>query len=568
MNKRLISLLMILFVLMPVFACSPVKAALPPTPAVYISSPSNTTITLGQSFAISGRGTNCHHICGFVNGSPQVTQSGNSYSVSYRPTSTGVYYVCIKGRNTANSTDPGTKLVTSSIRKVTVVKPTGTIRIFSKPGAKISGQINGMINSSGYCSYSNMAYGTYTFSVSKSGYNTSSNNSITLNSSYANRIVNLTPVQSHVVKIKVVNNANNINQTYTANGSRYSLQIYGDTLPTTISLSATNNGNSLSISPNSIYLSKSADNNDYLVKTANGSLTLSVTIVKRASKWATTYLTPVPVNGNITVTVRDKDTNAKIAGAALNCGNKSGTSGSTGVAVFAGMSFGTYNISASKSGYYSNKGSARISALDANEYITIYLTKKPTVDLSGEIQTFGDARTDTDVIFNVIVSNTGDRDFIPSDNVKVSFTVAGMTQEYLLIVPKNSSQVIPFRIHTPSVAGAITLTAFVDSTNASQEINESNNTSTKTVNVYKPVIPDIPDPKVHDEKPYGWMIPTVPPTVSDKRTTWYEWRYDTARSIFSRVQFYVDTRTNFTITPDPKIPTNKFIHWLQFWDKQ
>ena len=923
MRKRIVSILAALCLLISVFTFSPVQAATkPPTPSVTISSPSNTTITLGQSFTVSGSGTNNHHLCGFVNGSALVTQNGNSYSTSYTPSSTGTYSVYIAGRNTASSTDPGTKLATSATRTVTVVAPTGTITIYSIAGATVSGQLSGTINSSGYYKWSNMAYGTYTFNVSKSGYNTSSGNSVTLNSSSASKTVDLTAIQTHIVKIKAINSANNINQTYTADGSKYSMQIYSDTLPTSISLSATDNGNSTTVSPSAISLSSTAGNSNYSVSTSNGSLAFSITIVKRAShgstiRWhtdhmhvyqvkdtntgavtnvnfslnvdsganaildntilgnmvpnvvaghqyqiyysrvivitvngvvqnplrdcyiqsdvdylmsvfvnensfksysglysfwtapapvpsvkitspannttiilgqsvtiagtgtnnhhicsfingsagkvqngnsysitytpatlgtytvflrgrntandtdpgtqtadsstvtftvvapptsitvnvrdkatgaaikgasisgggsgstnssgqivfvglsygtyafvasksgysqnsssaaisagspntsITIYLTPIPVNGDITVTVKDKATNMSISGASIDCGSSSGLSNSNGMAAFTGLSFGKYNISASKSGYYLNSGSASISAsspganitiyldrqptsgnitvtvrdktsnavlsgasvkckegsgssntggavkflnipfgtytfnvsksgyysntgnatislISQSAGITIYLAKIPTVDLSDNIQTFGDVRTNTDVIFNVIVSNTGDKDIIPSDNVKVSLTAAGTTQTVQLAVPQNSTQIVPFRVHTPDKAGTITLTAFVDNTNASVEINESNNSATKTVNVYKPVIPEIPDPKATDAKPAGWRVPVVPAVIADRRVTWREWRYNSANMAFSQTEFYVETKTKFTIKPDSKISSNKY----------
>jgi hypothetical protein len=191
--------------------------------------------------------------------------------------------------------------------------------------------------------------------------------------------------------------------------------------------------------------------------------------------------------------------------------------------------------------------------------IRILCSTSKSYELEARIQTFGDVRTDTDVIFNVVAYNTGDKDIIPSDNVKVSFTAAGRTQESLLIVPQNSSQVIPFKVGTPSVAGVMTLTASVDSTNVILEISESNNESTKTVNVYKPVIPDISDPKADDVRPVGWVVPPVPSTVADKCTTWTEWRYDSGSSSFSRVQFYIETSTDFTIIPDTKIHSYKSV---------
>ena len=103
-------------------------------------------------------------------------------------------------------------------------------------------------------------------------------------------IFNCLPVNAanHTVKITVTNSANEINQTYTADGSKYSIQIFSDTLPTKISLSATDNGSSTTVSPSSISLSSTAGDSNYSVSTTNGSLTLAVSIIKRASKGSTT----------------------------------------------------------------------------------------------------------------------------------------------------------------------------------------------------------------------------------------------------------------------------------------
>lgn len=923
MNKRILTIILMLCILLSNFSCLYVNAAIkPPTPSVSINSPSNSTITLGQSFSISGSGTNCHHICGFVNGAAQATQNGNSYSASYTPSSTGTYSVYIAGRNTANSSDSGSKLATSASRTVTVVAPTGTITIYSTVGATVSGQLNGTINSSGYCSWSNMPYVSYTFSISKSGYIAATNNNVTLNSSSTSKTVNLIAIQPHTVKITVVNSANGINQTYTADGSKYSIQIFSDTLPTSISLSATDNGSSTNVSPSSISLSSTASDSSFSVNTSNGLLTLAVTIIKRASqgsstKWhtenmhvyqvtdttsgitsnvnftlnvdsganvvldgatlksmvpnvvsghkyqiyysrviaitvngvdqsplrdchvqndvkylnsvfpneksffnydslysfwiapiispsikitsptngtiitlgqsvtisgtgtnchhicdfingsadilqngnsystlytptvlgtysvflrgrntpndtdpgtltadsstvtfkvvapatsitvnvkdkttgaaipgasisgggsgstdatgqikftglsygtytfnaaktgfsnnsgststsvlspsasITIYLDKIPTTGSITVTVKDNSSNAVLSGVSVNYSGGSGSTNSSGVATFTNITFGTYSFTASKvgyysntgstaislstqttsitiylnkipttgditvnvkdnssnavlsgvsvsysggsgttntsgtasfynipfgiytftaskSGYYSNTGNATISLSSQTTSITIYLTKIPTINLSCNIETFGDVRTNTDVIFNVIAYNTGDTDIVPSNNVKVSFTAAGITQTVQLVVPQNSSQIIPFRVHTPNTAGTMTLTAIVDSTNAIIETKEADDSATQIVNVDKPIIPIIADSKSNDVKPSGWRIPSIPANIMDKRTTWTEWRYNTTTQSFSKVQFYVDTSSRFTINPDPKIATNKY----------
>ena len=118
----------------------------------------------------------------------------------------------------------------------------------------------------------------------------------------------------------------------------------------------------------------------------------------------TIYLTPLPTVGDITVYVKDANTGSLISGATVSGGGYSKTTGSSGYVTFTDMSFATYTFTATKSGYFSNTGSASISIDSIDETITIYLTPHPTV---GDITVYvKDANTGS-VISGATVSGGG-----------------------------------------------------------------------------------------------------------------------------------------------------------------
>lgn len=81
--------------------------------------------------------------------------------------------------------------------------------------------------------------------------------------------------------------------------------------------------------------------------------------------------------GNVTVYVRDANTNAYIADASIR-GDGYGTTNNSGYKTFSNLSFGTYSFTATKNGYSTGSGSAVISTETTSTSLTIYLTPLPT----------------------------------------------------------------------------------------------------------------------------------------------------------------------------------------------
>lgn len=88
-----------------------------PAPTVSILSPSNgSTVNVGNTVVIQTTGQNNHHVALSINGIWVVpTQLGNSIVYEYTPMTVGTVTITVSGRNTANSTDAGTKSASASI---------------------------------------------------------------------------------------------------------------------------------------------------------------------------------------------------------------------------------------------------------------------------------------------------------------------------------------------------------------------------------------------------------------------------------------------------------------------
>ena len=112
-----------------------------PEPKVNLTLPiNNSTVLQGTVVTFKGFGTGVHHISGFVDGKFLEEQSNPNedineqmrFETTVKLDEVRDYTFQIKGRNTAGSTDPGTKLAESAIHTVHVIKPpanSGTIYI-------------------------------------------------------------------------------------------------------------------------------------------------------------------------------------------------------------------------------------------------------------------------------------------------------------------------------------------------------------------------------------------------------------------------------------------------------
>jgi hypothetical protein len=113
-----------------------------PDPSVMLNLPEDgSTVLQGTTVTLKGFGTGCHHIAGYVDGAMYGNEQINpnedistqmKYETTVKLDEIRDYTFQIKGRNTALSTDTGSKLAVSSIHTVHVVAPeldTGNIYI-------------------------------------------------------------------------------------------------------------------------------------------------------------------------------------------------------------------------------------------------------------------------------------------------------------------------------------------------------------------------------------------------------------------------------------------------------
>ena len=249
--------------------------------------------------------------------------------------------------------------------KLTPIPTTGSITVkvvdantgAAISGASITGGGSGTTSSAGTVTFSNVPFGTYTYSASKSGYyGNSGSATISLSAQTATVTIRLTPIPtSGTITVKVVD---------AVTGSAISgASITGGGTGTTSSAGTVTFSNV----PFGTY-SYSASKTGYYSGSGSGTISLSV-----QSTTVTIKLTPIPTTGSITVKVVDANTGAAISGARIT-GGKSGTTSGAGTVSFANVAFGTYSFTASKSGYLSNSASATISLSAQSTTVTIKLT--------------------------------------------------------------------------------------------------------------------------------------------------------------------------------------------------
>ena len=246
---------------------------------------------------------------------------------------------------------------------------TGTITVYVRDaetnallsGASVSGAgKSGTTGSTGNVVFSNISLGTYTFTASKTGYNSSSGQGTITASSptatvtiYLSKDDDTTPAAGSItVYVKDASTGANISGASVSGGS--------------CSGSTNNSGyivfSSLPFGSYTFTASKSG----YMSNTGSASISVSA-----ATNSITIYLTKLPTSGTITVTVRDKDTNAVISGAKVSGGGYTGTTNTSGTVSFSSLPFNTYTFTASKDGYDSNTGSATISAASTSKCLKL-----------------------------------------------------------------------------------------------------------------------------------------------------------------------------------------------------
>ena len=275
-------------------------------------------------------------------------------------------YMSASGYATISVTDPNQTVDLFLFRNsgdVTVyVYDADTNRPIS--GASISGAANGMTNSSGYCSFGNISFsGSHTFTASKSGYYSGSATT-TLSRTKTSDVlyIYLEPLPKTgdiYVTVYDAETYNTIPNAYLSGVGSYSYTNYYG------------NAYFYDVPFGSYYFSASADG--YYSDSAYAYISES-----SQSDNISIYLTPIPTSGDITVYVRDADTNSVIPGANVSGDGYSGTTNSYGYTTFYDLPLSSYTFTASKSGYFSDSGYATISTSSTATTITIYLEPHPT----------------------------------------------------------------------------------------------------------------------------------------------------------------------------------------------
>ena len=343
----------------------------------------------------------------YVSGGSYGGYTGSSGYVTFRELDYGTYtfsasksgYYSNSGSATISgyNTDSSITIYLSPIEEEEEDEPiTGAVTVYvydSETGSLISGAtVSGTgytktTNSAGYAAYTGLSMGSYTFTVSKSGYNSGSGSATISVSDPAKAIsIYLTPIPT---KGNVTVYVRDMATDAVISGATIS----GDRSGTTNS-SGYITFNDLTFGTYTFTASKEGYNE------ADKSAIISEDAV---SKTITIYLQPLPTTGRITVYVKDMSTDAVIPSATIS-GDRSGTTNSSGYITFKNLPFGSYTFAASKKGYYEADKPVSISADAPSQSATIYLLPVPT---SGRITVYVKDAVSGEAIADAEVSGGG-----------------------------------------------------------------------------------------------------------------------------------------------------------------
>ncbi len=446
---------------------------------------------------------------------------------------------------------------------LTPIPTTGSITVYVKDaetgsyisGASISGDASGTTNSSGYKVFSDLSFGTYSFTVSKSGYYAGSG-SATINSSSTSKSVTiyLTPIPTSGTITVYVKDAS-------TGAAISSVSISGGGVS-----GSTNNSGYVSFSGLSFgSYTFSASKSGYSSSSGSASISTSAT-----TNSVTIYLTKLPTSGSITITVRDKDTNVVLSGATVAGGGYSGTTGSSGTVSFSTMPFTTYTFTASKSGYDSNTGSASISATDATKSITIYLAKKKAdVGVVAEAVD-GTVYRGSTIMVSADVYGDAAIDFTPDNPLTVTMKATRNggtvfdTQTKSVICPKGDTNLVWFTVDIPETgysSADVTFTFTVTTPATITDTTSTNDVSSKTVTTY--VLPDrsTPDASFELDPPADFTDSTYK-TNNNKELSWTVWEWNGG---FVEKTYSAKLTVKAELTPDATAVWSKYNNTKKLW---
>ena len=330
--------------------------------------------------------------CGSKSSSSNPATFSNLSLGTYYPEASAPGYTSASAMVTITGTDANKEI------DLLLLKSAGDVTVYvydsetNKPisGASISGTASGTTNSSGYCVFKNITFGSnLPFYASATGYNSGSGTATLSKVQQSDTVViYLDPIpKTGDITVQVVDfetgnaisgaSVSGASRSGSTNSSGYAY--FYDVPFGSYTFTASKSGYYSSSSTASISLSDMTD---------------SITI----------YLDPIPTEGDITVKVVDSGTGRVISGASVSGASRNGTTNSSGLAYFYDVPFGSYTFTASATGYYSNTGTASISLSDMTDTITIYLDLIPT---SGDITVYVKDKDTGSAISRASVSGGG-----------------------------------------------------------------------------------------------------------------------------------------------------------------
>lgn len=499
------------------------------------------------------------------------TQYTNYYGyTTYSGLDTGSYYFTASKSGYISGSGSTTITTSSTSRTVyiyltpeVIVPTTGSITVYVKDantgayisGAAISGDGSGTTNSSGYKSFSGLSFGSYSFSASKSGYYAGSG-SATISSSSTSKSVTiyLTPIPTSGTITVYVKDA--------STGAAISgASVSGGGVSGSTNTSGYVSFSGLSFGSYTFSASKSG------YSSSSGSASISTSATTNS---VTIYLTKLPTSGSITVTVRDKDTNAVLSGATVSGGGYSGTTSSSGTVNFSTMPFTTYTFTASKSGYDSNTGSATISATSATKSITIYLAKKKAdVGVVAEAVD-GTVYRGSTIMVSADIYGDAAIDFTPSNPLTVTMKATRNggtifdTQTKSVICPKGDTNLVWFTVDIPETgytSANVTFTFTVTTPATITDTASTNDVSSKTVTTYVLPVRSTPDASFELDPPADFTD-TPFKTNRGKEHSWTVWEWNGG---FVEKTYSAKLTVKAELTPDATAVWSKYNTTKKLW---
>ena len=391
------------------------------TSSVVLSSASaEKTITLVATPTTGDLRINCNVIGATIKGSVNGT-IGSAGFASWNNLAYGTYNFTISAAGYTTVTDSVTLSSGSANKSVTLTAATGTVKITCNViGATIKGSVNGTIGSGGFASWNNLAYGTYNFTISATGY-TAVTSSVVLSSASAEKTITLVA-------------------TPTTGDLRINCNVIGATIKGSVNGTIGSGGfaswNNLAYGTYNFTIS------------ATGYTTVTSSVVlSSASAEKTITLVATPTTGDLRI-------NCNVIGATIK-GSVNGTIGRDGYASWNNLAYGTYNFTISAAGYTTVTSSVVLSSVSAEKTIT--LVAAPTA---------GNLRINCNVVgatitgdLNGTINENGYMSWnnIPCKTYKITITAAGYVTKSYSFIFQTANQTINVTLGAMVGTGNLTI---------------------------------------------------------------------------------------------------------------